>query len=111
MRSDELGATRVCPHCKTTVLASSAICPACNHHLRFNIKGKDAAAPNSYQALQVDGTFRHSSGNGSAEYSIVLTVEDERGTRVIRQIVNVGALRPAESRTLRVSVEVMPAGK
>lgn len=111
MRSDELGATRVCPHCKTTVLASSAICPACNHHLRFNIKGKDVAAPNSYQALQVDGTFRHSSGNGSAEYSIVLTVEDERGTRVIRQIVNVGALRPAESRTLRVSVEVMPAGK
>ena len=28
--------TRVCPHCKATILASAAVCPSCRHHLRFD---------------------------------------------------------------------------
>ena len=29
------GRTRSCPHCKATILESSAICPQCRHHLKF----------------------------------------------------------------------------
>ena len=30
-----VGAARTCPHCRQTILASAAICPACHKHLRF----------------------------------------------------------------------------
>ena len=33
------GKTRTCPHCKSTILESSSVCPACQHHLRFDPKG------------------------------------------------------------------------
>ena len=35
-RQGSVGATRICPHCKATVLVSANICPGCQHHLRFN---------------------------------------------------------------------------
>ena len=37
------GATRTCPHCKATILESSAVCPACRGHLRFDAPAADAA--------------------------------------------------------------------
>jgi hypothetical protein len=33
--SSTVGRTRVCPHCKATILESAAICPQCKHHLQF----------------------------------------------------------------------------
>ena len=30
------GKTRICPHCKTTILESANVCPSCKHHLRFD---------------------------------------------------------------------------
>jgi hypothetical protein len=108
-RLEQKGATRVCPHCKTTVLASSSVCPACRHHLRFNVGAKQEIS--GYVALKVDGTFRHRNNQEPCEYCVMLTVDNERGERVIRQVVNVGFLKPTESRTLSVSVEVMPPQK
>ena len=107
-RSDSLGATRICPHCKATVLASSAICPACQHHLRFNaVDAKPGVA--GYPALRVEGTFKHPIPYEAAEYCVVITVNNAQGEKITRQIVNVGALQAGEARTVSLSVEVLPA--
>jgi hypothetical protein len=107
-RSESIGATRVCPHCKATVLASSAICPACQHHLRFNaVDARPGVA--GYPALRVEGTFRHPMLSEAAEYCVVITVNNAQGEKITRQIINVGALQPAEARTVSLSVEILPA--
>ena len=35
-RPGTAGATRVCPHCKATILESASVCPACRGHLRYD---------------------------------------------------------------------------
>jgi len=75
------GATRNCPHCKATVLASASICPACQHHLRFNAVGAAAAAPAGYAALQVEGTVRHKQLDEPCEFCVVLSIANERANR------------------------------
>jgi hypothetical protein len=106
--SGTVGRTRACPHCKATILESSVICPQCRHHL------KHGAAPGSstpgFQAFNVEGTLRHSERGGDWEYSIVLQVRNERGDVISRQVVGVGALRPAEARTFTLAVEVATPG-
>ncbi len=106
IRAGQPGATRLCPHCKATVLESATICPGCRHHLRFN-GGKQAAAE-AYTALSVDGTIAHRQRGDPCEYCIVLDIANERGERVLRQVVGVGALQPGEQRRLHVSVEMLP---
>jgi hypothetical protein len=41
---------------------------------------------------------------------VVLTIRNERGVEIARQVVGVGALRPAESRTFTLSVDVKTPG-
>jgi hypothetical protein len=104
-----VGRTRVCPHCKATILESAPVCPQCRHHLRF----VGAAAPpqqEGFSALRVEGTVQHPERGGDWEYSVVLAIRNERGEEISRQVVGVGALRPAESRTFSLSVEVMTPG-
>jgi len=109
VRPDAVGATRVCPHCKATVLVSSAICPGCQHHLRFSPGGAEARPGIAgYPALRVEGTIRHPVADQSCEYSVVIAITNERGEKVSRQVVNVGALQPQEARTISLSVEVLP---
>ena len=108
-RGDVADATRICPHCKATVLARSSVCPGCGHHLRFNASGP--AEAQGYLAFQVEGSLRHLNEKEAAEYCIVLTVENAAGQRIARQVVNVGGLKPAEARTVRVAVEMFPASK
>jgi hypothetical protein len=106
-----VGRTRVCPHCKATILESAPICPQCRHHLKF---GAAAAVPadqqEGFSALRVEGTVQHPERGGDWEYSVVLSIRNERGEELSRQVVGVGALRPAESRTFTLSVEVMTPG-
>ena len=102
------GATRSCPHCKSTVLASASVCPACQHHLRFNAPSL-AVAPTGYAALQVEGTVRHKQANEPCEFCVVLSIANERGEQLSRQVVGVGVLQPAEARQFSVSVNLLPA--
>ena len=106
-RPGAAGATRACPHCKTTILESAAICPACKHYLRFD-SPKSADAAEATTALQVEGMIRHPSDGGAWEYSVVLTIRDNEGNETARQVVGVGALHADEERTFNLSVEVMP---
>jgi hypothetical protein len=105
------GTTRVCPHCKATILESSSVCPACRHHLRFE-PGAAQRAQAGISALRVEGTVKHPNTGGSWEYSVVLTIKNDRGEEIARQVVGVGALQSAEQRTFTLSVEVFkPAGR
>ena len=105
------GATRTCPHCKTTILESASICPACKHYLRFDSPrtgtGPGAAAA-STTALQVEGMIRHPAEGGAWEYSVLLTVRDDEGNEIARHLVGVGAMLAGEERTFNLSVEVTP---
>jgi len=107
-----VGRTRVCPHCKATILESAPVCPQCRHHLRFGVASTAAPKPEGFCALHVEGTVEHPQNGGDWEYSVVLTIRNERGEDISRQVVGVGALRATESRTFTLSVEVLtPGGK
>ena len=105
-----VGRTRTCPHCKATILESAVVCPQCRHHLRFGVADVAKAASEGFSALRVEGSIEHPQRGGDWEYSVVLTIVNERGEEVARQVVGVGALRPAESRTFTLSVEVRTPG-
>jgi len=103
------GRTRVCPHCKATILDSAPICPQCRHHLRF-VAAPDARQAESFSALRVEGRIEHPPAGADWEYSVVLSIRNERGEEVSRQVVGVGALRPTESRTFTLSVDMVAPG-
>ncbi|WP_129135653.1 hypothetical protein [Luteimonas sp. YGD11-2] len=105
-RPGEAGATRICPHCKTTILQSATICPSCRHYLRFDAPASVAGA--STNALQVEGTIRHPAEGGAWEYSVVLVVRDGDGKELNRQVVGVGALFGSDERSFSLAVEVTP---
>ncbi|TPG08162.1 hypothetical protein EAH88_10920 [Rhodanobacter glycinis] len=102
------GATRTCPHCRETILESAVVCPACRHKLHFTDATSTTATPASVP-LRVEGSFRNPVDSGAWEYSMVLTIRDERGEEIARKLVGVGAMRPDEQRTFTLSVEMNPA--
>lgn len=110
-RAGAAGATRTCPHCKTTILDSAAICPSCRHYLRFdsdqNVSATTGMAEAS-TALQVEGTIRHPSDGGAWEYCVVLSIRDDEGNEIAHQVVGVGAMHPGDERTFSLAVDVVP---
>jgi uncharacterized protein YbaR (Trm112 family) len=108
-RTATAGRTRVCPHCRATILESAAVCPACRHHLRFDSRRADERAEHREVALGVEGSFGHTSGP-PWEYTVVVVVRNERGDEIARQAVAVGALAAGERRTVGLTVEVQKTG-
>ena len=85
--SGTTGKTRACPHCKTTILESAVICPQCRHHLKFGGPARPEDAAAKFSALSVEGTLRHSERGSDWEYSVVVSIRNERGEEVGRQVV------------------------
>lgn len=106
--SGTAGATRTCPHCREIILESAGVCPACRHKLRF-AEPVSAAPVAASVPLRVEGSFRNPADSGAWEYSMVLTIRNERGEEIARKLVGVGAMRPDEQRTFTLSVEMNPA--
>lgn len=104
MNAHRARVTRVCPHCKATILASADVCPSCRHHLRFSSSA--AAKRRTSCALRVEGALEQPRTDGFSEYSMVLSIRNERGEEIERKLVGVGAMRPGESRTFALSVEL-----
>lgn len=104
-RQGAAGTTRSCPHCRATILDSASVCPACKHHLRFDPGAAQRAVPTDVP-LRVEGTLRHPPNGEAWEYSVMVSVKNERGEEVSRQVVGVGALNPSEQRTFTLAVEV-----
>ena len=102
------GATRTCPHCKTIILESASVCPACRHHLRFD-ESAIAGAKAKISPLHVEGTISPPAGEVAWEYSMVVSIKNERGEEVARQVIGVGALYADELRTFTLAVEMTEA--
>ena len=106
-RSVAAGKTRVCPHCKAVVLESLSVCPGCRHHLRFDAEAAQRQEA-AIRALEVEGDLCHPPGEDPYEYSIVVTVRNEKGQEIARKLVAVGALQGGEHCTVALSVELLP---
>ena len=61
-------------------------------------------------ALRVEGTVRHPPEGEAWEYSMVLSIRNDRGEEIDRKLVGVGAMRPGEQRTFALSVDIVPSG-
>ena len=108
-RPGTAGATRSCPHCKTTILESASVCPACKHHLRFDDAAATALrASETIVPLRVQGTVRHPPDGGPWEYTVVLSIKNNRGDEIARHVVGVGAMQVNEERTFTLAVEAVP---
>jgi hypothetical protein len=107
-RPSSLGATRVCPHCKATVLQSAAKCPGCQHHLRFNTVGSTEPQAQTVPAMRIEGSIHHPVRDEQCEYCVVVALSNERGEKLARHVVGVGALQPGEKHKYSFSVELMP---
>ncbi|MBN8887878.1 MAG: hypothetical protein J0I77_19290 [Rudaea sp.] len=103
------GATRTCPHCRETILDSATVCPSCKHHLRYGAPpaAGDAQGAEAITPLRVEGSFRNAESS-AWEYSMVLTIRNERGEEIARRLVGVGAIHPDEMRAFTLSVEMTP---
>jgi hypothetical protein len=110
VRQGTPGATRSCPHCRTTILESAVICPSCRHHLRFASEAERRPTP-SFESLRVEGTIRHPAVGEAWEYAMTLSIRNDQGEEITRQIVGVGALLPSEQRTFTLAVEVFTPGQ
>ena len=107
VRPGQPGATRICPHCRQTILESAAVCPACKHHLRSGITAKaDARTANTETALAVEGTIAHPATSSPWEYSVLVTVRDEKGKEISRHVASVGVFTGAVERSFTLAVEV-----
>ena len=103
------GKSRICPHCRSKILDSAKICPACHGHLRFG-ESSTGPAVASFSALHVEGTIRHPAGVPAWEYSVVVTIRDQRGEEITRQVVGIGAFQSHEARSIDLSVEIFTPG-
>jgi len=110
VRAGSPGAARVCPHCRQTILESASVCPACRHHLRAGSSKTEARAANTETALLVEGTIAHAASHQPWEYSVLLTVKDDKGKEISRHVASVGVLTGATQRSFTLAVEVFKTG-
>ena len=102
------GATRPCPHCREIILESASVCPACRHYLRHEATA-DAPRPPALTPLRIEGSIRHPGDGEAWEYTIVVSIQNDRGEEIAHKLVGVGALNPNEQRNFTLSVEAVSA--
>jgi hypothetical protein len=107
VRPGSPGATRECPHCRETVLESAAVCPACRHYLRFEA-GADAPQAPALTPLRIEGSIRHPADGEPWEYTVVVSIRNDRGVEIAHKLIGVGAMNPTEQRTFTLLVEAVP---
>src|SRR5207247_7327249 len=108
VRPGEPGATRQCPHCRETILESAVVCPACKHYLRYGTNADADASPEpALRPLRIEGSIRHPADGDPWEYTVVVSIRNDRGEEIARKLVGVGALNPNEYRTFTLSVEAV----
>ena len=106
VRRTPAGATRTCPHCRAVILQSTSVCPSCRKHLRFAPGAGGGLTTPTFSPLRVEGEIRHPNVGEAWEYAVVVTIANDRGEEVSRQVVGVGAIPPGEQRKFSFAVEV-----
>jgi hypothetical protein len=88
------------------ILQSTSVCPSCKKHVRFGSgTGGDAVVP-TFSPLRIEGAIRHPKVGEAWEYVVVVTITNDKGEEVTRQVVGVGAIPSGEERKFAFSVEV-----
>ena len=103
------GATRECPHCRETILESAAVCPACRHYLRFEPIAAEAPQEPVLTPLRIEGSIRHPADGEAWEYTVVVSIRNDRDEEIAHKLIGVGAMNPNERCTFTLSVEAMSA--
>lgn len=106
VRRTPAGATRTCPHCRAVILQSTSVCPSCRKHLRFAPGAGGGVSAPTFSPLRVEGAIRHPNSGEAWEYAVVISITNDRGEEVTRQVVGVGAIPPGEQRKFSFAVEV-----
>jgi hypothetical protein len=109
VRPGEPGATRQCPHCRETILESAVVCPSCRHYLRYGAGVDTAVTPPALTPLCIEGSIRHPPGGDAWEYTVVVSIKNDRGVEIGRKLIGVGAMNANETRTFTLSVEAVTA--
>jgi hypothetical protein len=100
------GATRECPHCRETVLESAAVCPSCRHYLRFEPMA-EAPPEAALTPLRIEGSIRHPVDGEPWEYTVVVSIRNDRDEEIAHKLIGVGAIHPNEQRTFTLTVEAV----
>ena len=58
----------------------------------------------------MEGSIRHPDAGEAWEYAVMISITNDRGEEVARQIVGVGAIQPGEQRKFTFAVEVFAPG-
>lgn len=54
----------------------------------------------------MEGSIRHPNAGEAWEYAVMVSITNDHGVELTRQIVGVGAMKPGEQRKFTVAVEV-----
>lgn len=106
------GATRPCPHCRETILESAVVCPSCRHYLRYDRGSEartDAPPEPTLTPLRIEGSIKHPADGDPWEYTVVVSIRNDRDEEIAHKLIGVGALNPNEQRTFTLSVEAVSA--
>lgn len=107
-RPGDPGATRACPHCRETILESAVVCPACRHYLRFD-PGTEVPREPALTPLRIEGSIKHPADGDPWEYTVVVSIRNDRDEEIAHKLIGVGVLNPEEQRTFTLSVEAVSA--
>jgi len=69
----------------------------------------NASAPPALTPLCIEGSIRHPPGGEAWEYTVVVSIKNDRGVEIARKLIGVGAMNPNEQRTFTLSVEAVSA--
>jgi len=58
--------------------------------------------------MRIVGTIHHPARGEQCEYCVVIAITNEKGEKITRQVVGVGALQPGERHKYSFSVELVP---
>ncbi len=59
--------------------------------------------------LRIEGSIRHPGDAEPWEYTIVVSIHNDRGEEIAHKLIGVGAMHPHEQRTFTLSVEAVSA--
>ena len=85
--------------------------PRAESILRFTPVAGGVPSVPTCSPLRVEGSFRHPESEEAWEYAVTVTITNEGGEEVTRQVVAVGALQPGEQRRFTAAVELFKPEK
>ena len=79
--------------------------------MRFAQGAGGGAVVPTFSPLRVEGAIRHPKVGEAWEYAVTISITNDRGEEVARQIIGVGAIEPGEQRKFTFSVDVFKPGE